>query len=62
MPRDTGTTTEDDEVFQWDWDMVQMLIMFGLVLLSSVPYFYGYITDPPEQKIKARQGSGKKRN
>lgn len=52
----SGTTTDDDEGWEWDWTMVELLIMFAVVLLSSVPYFYGYITNPPN---RGKKGSGR---
>jgi len=61
MARDEGTTTDDDEEFHWDWDMVQLMVMVALIIISSIPYFIGYIKEPPEGAAKGRKGSGKTR-
>lgn len=54
---DSGTTTDDDE-WQWDWDAIEMLVMVGIVLLSSIPYFIGYFS---VERKQLRKGSGKKK-
>jgi len=54
---DSGTTTDDDEIKEWDWDMVQMMIIMALVFLSSIPYFIGMYKNPPSKDN--RKGSGK---
>jgi len=56
MARGGGTTTDDDDEWQWDWGMIEMMCMMGIVLVSSIPYFMGYMSI--EAKA-SRKGSGK---